>query len=114
CCHTVLIRYSSNLIGRLFYLWYTQFHGFYPRLSKPQWYEGKKMHVMGCRYLKKDGTCRQYRLRPLVCRQWPMIEYFGYPQILKGCGYRSNPPYPQETPDDAFEEKSDPRLKVIQ
>lgn len=112
CCHYVLIRYSPSLIGRFFYFWYTQFQGFYPRLKEPQEYEGKMMHVMGCRYLKKDGSCGQYRLRPLVCRQWPMIEYFGYPRVLKGCGYRSNPPYPPETSDNLEDE--DPRLKVIQ
>lgn len=110
CCHYVLIRYSTSLIGRLFYFWYTQFQGFYPRLKEPQTYEGKTMHVMGCRYLREDGSCGQYHLRPLVCRQWPVVEHFGYPQILKGCGYRSNPPYPPDEPDDNL----DDRLKVIQ
>lgn len=112
CCHYVLIRHSTSLIGRLFYFWYTQFLGFYPRLKKPQEYEGKRMYVMGCRYLKKDGSCAQYRLRPLICRQWPMIEHFGYPRILKGCGYHSNPPYPAETSDAL--DSGDSRLKVIQ
>ncbi len=110
CCHYVMIRYSKNLIGRLFFFWYTQFHGFYPRIKKPQIYEGKKMYVMGCRYLQKDGSCGQYRLRPLICRQWPVIEHFGYPHILKGCGFRANPPYPAETDDEL---KGDPRLKVL-
>lgn len=113
CCHYVLIGYSKSLIGRLFYFWYTQFQGFYPRYPDPQSYEGKKMYVMGCRYLKKDGGCGQYRLRPLICRLWPVIEHFGYPSILKGCGYRSNPPYPFDTPDDHLSEKEDSRLKVL-
>lgn len=113
CCHYVLIAHSKSLLGRLFYFWYTQFLGFYKRLPEPQIYEGKKMHVMGCRHLKKDGTCGDYFLRPLICRQWPVVEHFGYPKILKGCGYRSNPPYPTETNDD-FYESSDPRLKILQ
>lgn len=113
CCYYVLIAHSDSIIGRLFYFWYTQFLGFYKRLPNPQIYEGKKMHVMGCRHLKKDGSCGDYRLRPLICRQWPMIEYFGYPKVLKGCGYRSNPPYPAETSDD-LSESGDPRLKVLQ
>ncbi|MCB1107024.1 MAG: YkgJ family cysteine cluster protein [Chlamydiia bacterium] len=112
CCHYVLIRYSRSFIGRLFYFWYTQFLGFYPRLQEPQEYEGKLMHVMGCRYLREDGSCSQYHLRPLVCRQWPVIEHFGYPSILKGCGYRSNPPYPEET-SDVLDSEGDPRLKVL-
>ena len=112
CCHYVLIRYSSSLFGRLFYFWYTQILGFYPRLKKLEEYEGKKMYVMGCRYLKKNGSCSQYLLRPLVCRQWPVIEHFGYPRILKGCGYRSNPSYPPHSSDALAE--GDSRLKVIQ
>jgi Fe-S-cluster containining protein len=95
CCYYVLIRHSKNLFGKLFYLWQTEINGFYLRYKEPYEYEGKKMVVMGCRYLKKDGTCNQYWLRPMVCREWPVIEHFGYPKILKGCGYRSNPPYPQ-------------------
>ena len=51
--------------------------------------EGHKVHVMGCRYLSKKGTCTRYALRPAVCRKWPMIEYFGYPRILKGCGFKA-------------------------
>ena len=114
CCHFVLIAYSKSIIGRLFYFWYTQFLGFYKRYPEPQSYEGKKMHVMGCRFLQKDGSCGQYHLRPLICRQWPKIEYFGYPKILKGCGYRSNPPYPFDASDDDLSEGSDSRLKVLQ
>ncbi|MDJ0652445.1 MAG: YkgJ family cysteine cluster protein [Simkaniaceae bacterium] len=113
CCHYVLVAYSRSLIGHLFYFWYTQILGFYKRLPKPQIYDGKKMHVMGCRHLRKDGSCGDYHLRPSICRQWPAVEYFGYPKILKGCGYRSNPPYPKKTPDDLYESK-DPRLKVLQ
>ncbi|MCB1072642.1 MAG: YkgJ family cysteine cluster protein [Chlamydiia bacterium] len=118
CCHYVLVAYSESLVGRLFYFWYTQILGFYKRLPEPQIYEGKKMHVMGCRHLRKNGTCGDYHLRPLICRQWPVVEHFGYPKILKGCGYRSNPPYPQETPDGLSESKKldseDNRLKILQ
>ena len=113
CCHYVLIQYSKKLIGLLFYFWYTQVHGFYLRTKEPQYYEGKRMHVMGCRYLKKDGTCGQYRFRPLICRQWPIVEHFGYPKILKGCGYRSNPPYPANPSEDTLSEDTSP-LNILQ
>ena len=71
---------------------------------------------MGCRYLREDGSCSEYRLRPQVCRQWPVIEHFGYPKILKGCGFRSNPPFPPDEPEDVFseEKETDSRLKVLQ
>ena len=63
----------------------------------------------------KDGSCGQYRLRPQVCRQWPVIEHFGQPKILKGCGFSSSPPYLPEDLEDVFEEKKegDPRLAII-
>ncbi|MEM8727683.1 MAG: YkgJ family cysteine cluster protein [Chlamydiota bacterium] len=113
CCHYVLVAHSDSFIGRLFYFWYTEILGFYKRLPEPRIYEGKKMHVMGCRHLRKNGSCGDYRLRPLICRQWPVIEHFGYPKILRGCGYYSNPPYPSET-SDRLSESKDRRLKILQ
>ncbi|MCY3975347.1 MAG: hypothetical protein OXF02_07395 [Simkaniaceae bacterium] len=114
CCYYVLIRASKSPWGRLFLLWYTQIHGFYMRTSKPYSYEGKEMYVMGCRYLQKGGECGQYRLRPQVCRQWPVIEHFGYPKILKGCGFRSVPPYPPPPTRDAFDDgPTDSRFTIL-
>lgn len=115
CCYYILIRKSNSPFGRLFYFWQTQINGFYLRKKGTHAYEGRQVYVMGCRYLKKDGTCSEYRLRPQICRQWPVIEHFGYPKILKGCGYRSNPPYPPEGPEDAFsgEGEGDPRLNLL-
>jgi len=112
CCYYILIRHSTSFFGRLFTFWQTQINGFYVRYKTPQTYEGKKIHVMGCRYLKKDGSCSQYRLRPGICRSWPEVERFGVPKILKGCGYQSHPPYPQPASEDVFEASLDPRLKV--
>ena len=86
-----MIRYSRSIIGRLFYFWYTQILGFYKRIDEPMVYEGRKMYVMGCRHLRNDGSCGDYHLRPLICRQWPVIEHFGFPKVLKGCGFKSNP-----------------------
>ena len=96
CCYYILLRFGKGPLGRFFALWNTQVNGFYVREAKPIKYEGKEMVVMGCRHLKKDGSCSAYFLRPMICRQWPRIERFGYPEILKGCGYRSDPPVPQE------------------
>ena len=95
CCHYIMIEKGTGLFGRLYYLWFTEIHGFYPRLPTPQNYEGKKVFVMGCRHLRKDGSCGHYQLRPTVCRKWPLIEHFGHPKILKGCGFKAelrNPP----------------------
>ncbi len=91
CCFYVLVPEPKGLLGRLFYFWFTQINGFYPRQPEPVESEGQKMMVMGCRYLQKDGRCGHHWLRPMLCRQWPQIEYFGQPKILKGCGYKAEP-----------------------
>jgi hypothetical protein len=89
CCHYILIPEAKGLLGRLFYLWNTQMLGFYKRSSKVYESDGKRVYVMGCRYFKKEGICGRYSLRPTVCRKWPIIEYFGYPRIIKGCGFKA-------------------------
>lgn len=96
CCHYIMIEEGKGLFGKLYYFWNTQINGFYPRNEKLHVYEGKNVHVMGCRYLKKDGSCGNYRLRPLVCRKWPTIEHFGHPRILKGCGFTAAPRQPKK------------------
>lgn len=89
CCRYILVPEARGPLGRLYYFWNTQILGFYRRM--PEVYENEKnqrVYVMGCRYLRKNGSCSHYHLRPSVCRNWPLIEYFGQPQILKGCGFR--------------------------
>ena len=82
CCHYVLIRYSPSRLSAAYSIfWYTQFLGFYPRLKEPQEYEGKEDACDGMSLSQKRWLLQlNIILRPLVCRQWPMIEYFGYPQ----------------------------------
>ncbi len=89
CCHYILIPETKGIFGKLYYLWNTQILGFYRRDNRLYESDGHKVYVMGCRYLNKEGTCTRYALRPAVCRKWPMIEYFGYPRILKGCGFKA-------------------------
>jgi Fe-S-cluster containining protein len=89
CCHYILVPEAKGFLGKLFYFWNTQILGFYRRTSETYESEGKRVYAMGCRYLKKDGACGRYFLRPAVCRKWPMIEYFGFPRILKGCGFKA-------------------------
>lgn len=91
CCHYILVPEARGFLGRIFYFWNTQFLGFYRRTSDVYDNDGKRAYVMGCRYLKQDGSCGHYHLRPAVCRKWPIIAYFGYPRILKGCGFKAVP-----------------------
>jgi hypothetical protein len=89
CCHYILVPEPKGLLAKIFWVWNTQILGFYPRSKTVHETEGKRVRVMGCRYLGKNGSCTQYRLRPTACRKWPLIEYFGYPRILKGCGFEA-------------------------
>jgi Fe-S-cluster containining protein len=84
CCQTILIEYRPGLLGKLWLFWNTEVLGFYPKKSELHQEDGKAVFVMGCRYLRKDGTCAHYRLRPAVCRKWPLIEYFRKQEGKKG------------------------------
>jgi Fe-S-cluster containining protein len=101
CCYYVIIPEPSSLMTKLNYFWHTEINGFYKRDCELVEIEGNKLVVLGCRYFNNDGSCSRYRLRPVVCREWPRIEYFGPPQRLKGCGFKAVPrdenfdPFPQ-------------------
>jgi Fe-S-cluster containining protein len=91
CCHYILVPEAKGLWGRIYFFWNTQILGFYQRSPEVYESEGKHVYVMGCRYLTKGGACGHYHLRPAVCRKWPVIEYFGKPRIIKGCGFIAMP-----------------------
>lgn len=95
CCHYIMIRKPKGLFGWFFKFWNTQINGFYLHSDETYEFENHKVMVMGCRYLKKDGSCGQYLLRPMICRKWPVIEHFGHPRMLKGCGFKAIPRKPQ-------------------
>lgn len=44
--------------------------------------------VFRCGFLRADGRCGIYRLRPRLCRTYPLLPFFDAPKILPGCGYR--------------------------
>jgi len=88
CCHYILLPEVKDGFfkwGTLLLFWQTEIYGFYLRQRVES--EGKPILVMGCRYLQTDGSCSRYLFRPKVCRSWPLIEIFGRPRLLKGCGY---------------------------
>ncbi len=91
CCYYIRMRHSRWL-NPIQIFWATQINGFFFRSKNlHQTEEGKQYYTMGCRHLKTDGSCGNYRLRPQICRAWPVIEYFGEPRLLKGCGYYAKP-----------------------
>lgn len=87
CCYYILMSESEGLFGKIFHFWQTQVNGFFVREKSPPDEEGKRFLVMGCRHLQKNGSCGSYHSRPSVCRRWPIIEHFGKPRVLKGCGF---------------------------
>lgn len=102
CCYYILMSEPKGICGRILYFWNTQVNGFFLRDLVEAPGEKEKLAVMGCRYLKPDGSCKHHVLRPMVCREWPRIEYFDRPKILKGCGYKT------------LDRKTGRELKVIQ
>jgi hypothetical protein len=89
CCHYILLPEPKGLLAKTFLFWNTEIYGFYQREKELYEYEGKKIVVMGCRYLKANGSCSKHFFRPKICRSWPIIERFGRPRMLKGCGYQA-------------------------
>lgn len=100
CCHFILTSEDKGFLGKLYFFFNTQINGFYLRYKESYEFDGDRVLVMGCRYLKKDGGCGHYRLRPTICRKWPIIEHFGRPRTLKGCGFRAIPKTPKKSPLD--------------
>jgi len=43
--------------------------------------------VFKCKNLKSDGTCGVYKLRPNICRDYPLLDYFNEPVFLQNCGF---------------------------
>lgn len=88
CCYYILFKKHRRFLNAIFMFWSREINGFYQRDPEPQIFDGKPWYVMGCRYLKKNGSCGHYHYRPSICRSWPIIDHFGYPKILKGCGFK--------------------------
>lgn len=102
CCYYVLLPAPDTFLNKIFYIWHTEINGFFARDPKPLKVDEDEFMVMGCRYLGANGRCGHYHMRPALCRNWPQIEYFGRPRILKGCGFKAVPrdknfdPFPQD------------------
>lgn len=89
CCHYILLKEIKGIAGKLVWIWHTEFNGFFLRDRFFQTETNKNMLVLGCRYLKKNGACGHHFFRPMICRKWPIIEHFGKPHLVKGCGYKA-------------------------
>jgi len=87
CCYYILLPERKGLLFKLYFFWQTQINGFFVRKKSPEDTQGNKILVLGCKHLQQNGSCNNYLLRPAICRRWPIVELFGHPKILKGCGF---------------------------
>lgn len=49
----------------------------------------EELVLFKCRLINPDGSCGNYRWRPVFCREYPRpYKYFEKPQTLPWCGFR--------------------------
>ena len=93
CCHHVLLEWSPLFdrhpwLGRVVLWKLTRIYSFFDRGYSWEVQDGLVTRVLGCHALRTDGSCGEYRLRPLICRAYPELPLMGKPLLLKGCGFR--------------------------
>lgn len=45
--------------------------------------------IFTCKMVSKDGKCTDYKWRPNICRNYPIVDYFDEPVTFKTCGYKA-------------------------
>jgi hypothetical protein len=93
CCHHVLLEWSTlfdrfPILGRIVLWKYTRLYSFFDRGYTWEIQPGLMTRVLGCHAVQEDGSCGEYRMRPLICRAFPELPLTGKPLLLNGCGYR--------------------------
>ena len=46
--------------------------------------------VLTCKKTRPDGKCGDYRWRPNICRNYPLVDYFEEPKFLPDCGFKAS------------------------
>ncbi len=92
CCRHILLEWSPLLdrfpiLARLVLWKMTRFYSFYDKGYTWEAADGLLVRVLGCHALTDEGTCGEYRLRPLFCRTYPEVPLTTRPLVLRGCGY---------------------------
>lgn len=65
---------------QLIFPWYKRFY----ILRK----EDNGEFVLSCKFLGEDGKCTKYKIRPLVCRNYPRKRINRNLEMPDGCGYK--------------------------
>jgi len=51
--------------------------------------EKKYKLIFGCKTVLADGTCGDYKWRPNICRNYPIVDFFDEPALFDTCGYKA-------------------------
>lgn len=107
CCHHILLEWTPMLdarpwLARLVLFKMTRIYNFYDRGYTWEVEDGFMARVLSCHSLRPDGSCGEYRIRPLICRTYPELPLIGKPMVLKGCGYTFARRDGQKPPEDTL------------
>lgn len=89
CCREIHLKIDPRLLNNRFTfslitMWISWLFCFYlKRVDRRRNYL-----VFGCKKLKWNGQCGAYYWRPNVCRNYPLVDYFEKPALIRGCGYK--------------------------
>ena len=89
CCREILLKMSKSQMKSKFFTalvvrWLSWLYDFY--LLKIDYDRGYL--AFSCHHKGKDGRCMNYKWRPPVCRNFPLLDYFEEPSFISGCGFR--------------------------
>lgn len=91
CCHNIALKIEPRLLTSrvitelLIVRWVSWLFNF-----QLIWIDYQKYYlVFRCKNLKPDGTCKDYKWRPNICRNYPIVDFFDEPALSDTCGYSS-------------------------
>jgi Fe-S-cluster containining protein len=90
CCQEIMLDIHPNLLKSRFTTdiivrWLSWAFNFYLKDID----EKKYKLIFGCKTLRKNGTCGDYKWRPNICRNYPIVDFFDEPSLFKTCGYKA-------------------------
>jgi Fe-S-cluster containining protein len=90
CCRDIHLKIDPRLLNNRFtrelvIRWISWLFRFYLKRIDHE----RNYLVFGCRNLTENGTCGDYRWRPNVCRNYPLVDFFDEPALFDTCGYKA-------------------------
>ena len=90
CCKEIHIKIEPRLLNSKFtqevvIRWVSWLFRFYLQRIDHE----RNYLVFGCKNLRPDGTCGDYKWRPNVCRNYPLVDFFDEPALFDTCGYKA-------------------------